>query len=168
MLTELAASEQAPIFISIDDTVVNKTKPSSKAKRPTEGAGWHYSHLEGKVIYGFLVHVAIVNTGKNALCYSLKRYNKEGGTKVEMTLDVIKSLLDQAGTYILIDSWYTNPDILDECREKGCCLIGANENQPNFVSKWAKNVRHGLRPHPLSKSVSPCNGERPRVSSASV
>ncbi len=125
LITELAASEQSPIFISIDDTVAPKTKPSSKAKRPTEGAGWHYSHLEGKVVYGYQVHAAIVSTGKTALCYSLKRYSKEGGTKVEMTLDVINSLPDQAGAYILMDSWYTNPDILDECREKGCHLIGA-------------------------------------------
>ncbi len=125
LITELAASEQLPIFISIDDTVVPKTKPSSKAKRPTEGAGWHYSHLEGKVVYGYQVHAAIVSTGKTALCYSLKRYSKESGTKVEMTLDVIKSLPDQAGAYILMDSWYTNPDILHECREKGCHLIGA-------------------------------------------
>ncbi len=48
-----------------------------------------------------------------------KHYSKEGRTKVEMTLNVIKSLPDQAGAYILMDSWYTNPDILDECRKKG-------------------------------------------------
>ncbi len=83
-------SDQVPIFISIDDTVVPKTKPPSKAKRPTEGAGWHYSHLEGKIVYGYQVHAAIVSTGKTALCYSLKRYSKEGGTKVKMTLDIIQ------------------------------------------------------------------------------
>ncbi len=124
-ITELAASIQEPIFISIDDTVITKTKPSSKAKRPTEGAGWHYSHLEGKVVYGYQVHAAIVSAGKTALCYSLKRYSKEDETKVEMTLDVLKSLPDRTGAYILMDSWYTNPDILHECREKGCHLIGA-------------------------------------------
>jgi len=59
------------------------------------------------------------------LCYSLKRYSKENGTKVEMTLDVLQSLPDQAGAYLLMDSWYTSSDILDECRKKGCHLIGA-------------------------------------------
>ncbi len=129
MIMELAESEQAPIFVSIDDTVINKTKPSSKAKRPTEGAGWHYSYLEGKVVYGYQVHAAIVSAVKNALCYSLKRYNKEGETKVEMTLDVLKSLPDRTGAYILMDSWYTNPDILDKCRKKDCHLIGAHCHQ---------------------------------------
>jgi len=51
-ITEIAASGQEPIFISIDDTVITKTKPSSKAKHPTEGTGWYYAHLEGKIIYG--------------------------------------------------------------------------------------------------------------------
>ncbi len=124
-ITELAESEQEPVFISIDDTVIPKTKPSSKAKHPTEGTGWHYSHLEGKVVYGYQVHAAIVSAGEIALCYSLKRYNKENGTKVEMTLDVLKSLPNQAGAYVLMDSWYTNPAILEECEKKGCHLIGA-------------------------------------------
>ncbi len=124
-ITELAASEEKPVFISIDDTVITKTKPSSKAKHPTEGTGWHYSHLEGKVVYGYQVHAAMVSTGETALCYSLKRCSKEGGTKVEMTLDVLKSLPEQAGAYVLMDSWYTNSKILDECRKKDCHLIGA-------------------------------------------
>lgn len=51
-VSELSHQHGTPLFVSIDDTVVPKTAPSSKAKRPTQGAGWHYSHLEGKVIYG--------------------------------------------------------------------------------------------------------------------
>ncbi len=124
-IAKFAESEQEAIFISIDDTVITKTKPSSKAKRPTQGAGWHYSHLEGKIVYGYQVHAAIVSAGETALCYSLKRYSKEGGTKIEMTQDVLKSLPDQAGAYILMDSWYTNSDILRECRKRACHLIGA-------------------------------------------
>ncbi len=47
--------------IQIDDTVITKTKPSSKAKCPTEGTGWHYSHLEGKIVYGYQVHAVIAS-----------------------------------------------------------------------------------------------------------
>jgi len=84
-ITELAVSEQEPIFISIADTVIAKMKPSSKAKQPTDGTGWHYSHLERKIVYGYQVHAVIVSAGETALYYSLKRYSKENGTKVEMT-----------------------------------------------------------------------------------
>ena len=122
---ELSHSKGAPLFVSIDDTVLPKTVPSSKAKRPTEAAGWHYSHLEGKVIYGYQVHAAIVGTGDTSLCYSLKRCCPENGTKIDMTLDVIQSLPEDAGAYVLMDSWYTNPGVLDACRKKGCHLIGA-------------------------------------------
>ena len=71
-VSELSRRDGTPLFISIDDTVLPKTVPSSKAKRPTQGAGWHYSHLEGKVVYGHQVHAAIVGTGDTSLCYSLK------------------------------------------------------------------------------------------------
>ena len=124
-ILELSRKNRTPLFVSIDDTVLAKTVPSSKAKRPTEGAGWHYSHLEGKVIYGFQVHAAIVSTGDTSLCYSLKRCNKESATKIDMTRDIIQSIPDQAGAYFLMDSWYTNSDLLDACKEKNGHLIGA-------------------------------------------
>ena len=124
-VSELSRRDGTPLFISIDDTVLPKTVPSSKAKRPTQGAGWHYSHLEGKVVYGHQVHAAIVGTGDASLCYSLKRCCPENGTKIDMTLEILRSLPNQTGAYILMDSWYTNPSVLDACQEKGCHLIGA-------------------------------------------
>lgn len=124
-ILELSRRKEAPLFVSIDDTVVRKSVPSSKAKRPTQGTGWHYSHLEGKVVYGYQVHAAIVGTGDSSLCYSLKRYCPDNGTKIDMTLDIIRSLPDDAGAYILMDSWYTNPGIFDACKGKNCHLIGA-------------------------------------------
>jgi len=81
--------------------------------------------LEGKVICGHQVHAAIVGTGDISLCYSLKRCCPEHGTKIDMTLDIIRSLPDQTGAYVLMDSWYTNPGVLDACLEKGYHLIGA-------------------------------------------
>jgi len=83
-ILELSRRKEAPLFVSIDDTVVRKSVPSSKAKRPTQGTGWHYSHLEGKVVYGYQVHAAIVGTGDSSLCYSLKRYCPDNGTKIDM------------------------------------------------------------------------------------
>ena len=124
-ISELSHQNGTPLFVSIDDTVLPKTAPSSKAKRPTQGAGWHYSHLEGKVIYGHQVHAAIVGTGDTALCYCLKRCCPENGTKIDMTLDVIRTLPENADAYILMDSWYTNPAVLDACQKKGCHIIGA-------------------------------------------
>ncbi len=38
-----------PVYIIIDDTVSSKTKPSSKAKHPTEDACFHFSHLKKRI-----------------------------------------------------------------------------------------------------------------------
>lgn len=137
-ILKLAEPHKAPIFVSIDDTVISKTKPSSKAKRPTEGTGWHYSHLEGKVVYGYQVHAAIVSTGDASLCYSLKRYDKDSATKIDMTKNIIESIPDQTGAYFLMDSWYTNPGILRTCEKKGCFLIGAMKTNRNLYPNGQK------------------------------
>lgn len=76
-------------------------------------------------VYGYQIHAVIVGTGNTSLCYSLKRCCPENGTKINMTLDIISSLPDDAGAYVLMDSWYTNSSVLDVCREKICHLIGA-------------------------------------------
>ena len=68
------------------------------------GAGWHFSHLEGKIIHGHQVHAAIVETGDISLCYSLKRCCPENGTKIDITLDIIRSLPNQTGPI-----FYSNP-----------------------------------------------------------
>ena len=156
-VSKLAEPQKAPVFISIDDTVIPKTKPSSKAKRPTEGTGWHYSHLEGKVVYGYQVHAAIISTGDTSLCYSLKRYDKENATKLDMTRDIIESIPDQAGAYFLMDSWYTNPAILHTCEKKGCFLIGAMKTNrilyPNGQKTSAVDYAKSLLPdqfHPVT------------------
>jgi len=147
-ISELAKSRKAPVFISIDDTVISKTRPSSRAKRPTEGTGWHYSHLEGKLVYGYQVHAAIISTRGTSLCYCLKRYDKEQGTKVEMTKDVLDSLPDHTKAYLLVDSWYTNADILHACEQKGCFLIGAMKTNrilyPNGQRTSAKDYAQSL------------------------
>ena len=121
-----AKKEKQPIYLSIDDTVVAKKKPSSRTKRPMEGAGWHYSHLEGRKVYGYQMHSAIISTGSSSLCYSLRRCCPEHGTKVDMTLEVINSV-PKVGVpvYVLMDSWYTNASVWNACRAKKFHMIGA-------------------------------------------
>lgn len=121
-----AKSAKQPVYLSIDDTVVAKKKSSKHAVRPTEGVGWHYSHLEGKQVFGFQMHAAIVSVGSHALCYSLQRCCPEHGSKVDMTLNVIDSLIEtEHPVYVLMDSWYTNAQVWNKCVAKKCHLIGA-------------------------------------------
>lgn len=40
-----------PLFVIHDDTIAQKTKPSSQAEAPIELTGFHHSHLLGKVVW---------------------------------------------------------------------------------------------------------------------
>lgn len=142
--------KSSPIYVSIDDTVIPKTKPSSKAKRPTEGAGWHYSHLEGKVVYGHQMHAVLASSGGLSLAYSVKRCCPENGTKIDMTKAAIQSLPETSQpVYVLMDSWYTNPGIFAACREKKFHLIGAMKTNrilyPNGVKMSAADYASTLK-----------------------
>lgn len=121
-----ALENDKPIYLSIDDTVCEKTKPSSKAKRPMEKAGWHYSHTGNKMVYGYQFLGIHLGTGDNGLCYDLERYDKEDRTKVQMSEDILRSLPEtEAKTIVLTDSWYTGTSLLHLCNERNFTLIGA-------------------------------------------
>lgn len=49
-----------PLFVIHDDTIALKTKPSSQARFPIEQAGFHHSHLLGKVIWGHQVQATVL------------------------------------------------------------------------------------------------------------
>jgi len=82
-MLSVAQSTNEPLYMSIDDTVTPKKKPSSRAVHPMEGAGWHDSHLEGKQVYGYQIFAAIISSGNHKLCYRLRRCCPEHGTKVD-------------------------------------------------------------------------------------
>ena len=149
--TILSVAEEAnqPVYLSIDDTVVPKKKPSRRAMRPMEGTGWHYSHLECKKVYGYQIHAAIASTGSSTLCYSLRRCCPEHGTKVDMTVEVIDTIQEsKIPIYILMDSWYTNAQVWNKSMEKKCHLIGAMKTNrilyPNGVRTSASDYASTL------------------------
>lgn len=49
---EEAEHSGKPILCIVDDTIVYKTKPSSKAMHSMEAANFHFSHLKRKQDYG--------------------------------------------------------------------------------------------------------------------
>ena len=123
---ELAQTKGAPIYLSIDDTVIEKKKPSSRATRPMEGTGWHYSHLEGKQVFGYQVFGANISTGDFSLCYCLRRCCSESGSKIDIAVQLLDTLPETDARVILqMDSWYTCKALWDKALEKNITLIGA-------------------------------------------
>jgi len=123
---ELALAKQVPIYLSIDDTVIEKKKPSSQAKRPMEGTSWHYSHLAGKQVFGYQVFGANISTGDVSFCYCLCRCCPENGSKIDMAVHLLDTLPETDAHVILqMDSWYTCKALWDKAAEKSITLIGA-------------------------------------------
>lgn len=43
-------NQDDPVFLLLDDTICEKTKPSSQVGIPTESCGYHFSHTDGKSV----------------------------------------------------------------------------------------------------------------------
>jgi len=124
-----AISIGEPMFISIDDTVNFKTKPSSKAVKPIQGAGFHYSHLKSKQMWGHEVVSIMLSSGDLALNYESHLYDKTKQTKIDYIRSVASELPDASlNAYVLSDSWYTCAELLNAFAEKGYNYIGAIKN----------------------------------------
>jgi hypothetical protein len=125
-IQSLSQKTGTPMFIDIDDTVNEKTKPSSQASRPIEKAEFHHSHLLGKQVWGHQVIAMMVSCGKTALNYDIHLYDKTVQSKIAYVQEIIAQLPPPATpAYVLTDSWYTNAKIIDSCAASGYHFIGA-------------------------------------------
>jgi hypothetical protein len=126
VMGKTAEDSREAVYCRVDDTISEKKQSSSKATNPTEGTGWHYSHLEKKMVFGHQIFGSTVSCGELALCYELSRYDKAKRSKIEMTLDVADSLpVADTESYALFDSWYTNAKTVNAFRAKNYTVIGA-------------------------------------------
>ncbi|NUU58943.1 hypothetical protein HPT30_00780, partial [Paenibacillus sp. JW14] len=66
-----------PLFVIHDDTIAQKTKPSSQARFPIEQAGFHHSHLQGKVVWGHQVKATVFGCSDLSLIHSIDLYAKK-------------------------------------------------------------------------------------------
>ena len=67
-----ARKTKSPVYVIIDDTIAEKTKPSSKALRPIAGCGFHHSHLKGKRVYGHQMVCVLLECGGLRLPYCME------------------------------------------------------------------------------------------------
>jgi len=120
------SSSNLPIFAIYDDTIAEKTKPSSQAKSTIQETGFHQSHLKGKQVWGHQLLTTMLSCGKKVLPYSIERYKKGEKSKIQMVCDIVESLPSPKGVaYGLCDSWFTNKKVITAHLKKGYHLIGA-------------------------------------------
>ena len=117
---------EQPLFVIHDDTVCKKTKPSSQAQRPIEQADFHYSHLEGKSVWGHQVQATLVQCGDYSLIHDIRRYDKTKQSKIDDACDLAKNMpIPPRSGYALVDSWYTCPKLINAYAARGYQFIGA-------------------------------------------
>lgn len=122
---EYSSTSDLPIFAIYDDTISEKTKPSSKAENTIEEAQFHHSHLKGKQVWGHQLLTTMLSCGKKVLPYSIERYKKGEKSKIQMVCDIVKTLPSPKGAaYGLCDSWFTNKEIINAHFKRGYHLIG--------------------------------------------
>ncbi len=120
------SSSSEPVFVIYDDTIAEKTKPSSQAKNTIQQADFHYSHLDRKKVFGHQLFTTVLSCKGMVLPYSVERYEKGKRSKIQMLCDVVKELpKPKTIGYGLCDSWFTNKKVINAHFEKGYHLIGA-------------------------------------------
>lgn len=141
-----------PIYFIIDDTISEKTKPSSKAKNPIEKCSFHNSHLKGKNVYGHQILVCLLSCNGLVLPYSIDIYDKNSMSKIKLAQNLISTLPKPENKgYVLADSWYSCKDIFNISKKAGYSYIGALKTNRVIFPKG--NERLGIKLHKFATSL---------------
>lgn len=125
-VTRTAKRNDEPIFLIFDDTICEKTKPSSQAERAMEGGAFHFSHVARKSVWGHQLLSMMIGSGAAFLPYTFEPYEKEGNrSKIQMAKDIVATVTLEDPTYVLVDSWFTSQTLVEACLSTGKHLIGA-------------------------------------------
>jgi hypothetical protein len=150
-LERASKRENAPLFVSIDDTICQKTKPSSRAQHTIEGCGWHYSHAEGWSIWGHSLVWLLVHTMSQTFPFAFRLYDKASvQSKGQLAIEMIQSLDVHRPVYVLMDSWYPSKRLVEACLKKGFHVIAMLKTNrilyPKGVTAQAKQFAQYIEP----------------------
>lgn len=141
-----------PIYFIIDDTISERTKPSSKAKNNIEKCSFHSSHLKGKTVYGHQILVSLLSCDGLVLPYSIDIYDKNSMSKIELTQKLVESLSKPENKgYVLCDSWYSCKAIFNSSEKAGYSYIGALKTNRVIYPKG--HERLGIKLHKLATTL---------------
>jgi hypothetical protein len=130
-----------PIYIIIDDTIAEKTKPSSKVQHPTiAGCSFHRSHLKQETVYGQQFVSILLECDELILPYDTILYNKKT-SKIKIAENAILSLPYPAKKgYVLADSWYSCEKLFKAAKTRHFDYIGGMKiNRKIFPTGFCKD-----------------------------
>ncbi len=128
-----------PIYIIIDDTVNEKTVPSSKAQRKIQGCSFHNSHLKRKTVYGHQFVTVMLRCGDIVLPYDIILYQKDNMSKIELAQIVLREFPKPVNKgYVLADSWYSCEALFNASQSIGFQYIGALKSNRKIFPRGHK------------------------------
>lgn len=157
----ITTPEKAGFYI-IDDTVLEKPGKPVRMK----GLGWHYSHSKGRVLYGHCMVSSQYRIGKISFPWDFEFYRSEKASREESVrfqskIEIAKGFIERfkpfsnEKVYILLDSWYTAKDVIEEARKRDFHIIGGLKGNRIFklhehgskhkLSIYARNSRNASR-----------------------
>lgn len=152
LIWKKSRESKKPIYLIIDDTISEKTKPSSKALNPIEKCYFHNSHLKRKTVYGHQLVVALLSCDGLILPYLIKIYDKNNMSKIDIATKIIKSLPTPISKgFILCDSWYSCKAIFNASALAGYAYIGALKTNRVIYPKGHRKL--GIKLHKFAASL---------------
>lgn len=112
-----------PIFIAIDDIVITKSKDT----KHIESLGYHFSHTEGKSVWGHCIVSSQLITKTHSVPLEFKQYldknyckehNLNFKTKIEIANELVNAFAKsntrvENKVYILTDSWFASKALFE-------------------------------------------------------
>lgn len=112
-----------PIYVILDDSLIEKKKPSSHATHGIAGTGFHFSHMKGQTIWGHNLVMLLLRCGDLCLPFAFRLYTKET-SRIALAQELLRQLPDSdLPAYLLMDSWYTCETLLDVAAQRGLQVI---------------------------------------------
>ncbi|OPJ54530.1 IS701 family transposase [Clostridium oryzae] len=148
----ISKATNKPIYVAIDDTISERTVPSSKALHPIEKCSFHQSHLKGKTVYGHQLVTVMLVCDDVVMPYSISIYDKKIKSKIEMAVELIKSLPSPVNEgFVLCDSWYSCKKVFSATKDAGFKYIGGfRTNRVIYPDKYKKL---GIKINHLGKTL---------------
>jgi hypothetical protein len=135
-----AKGVRVPVFVCIDDTSNPKTSDGASGVSP------QYNHLHRRIELSYCLVTAVLVVGCWVIPYQFQLYRRQAECigrgqagqlrdKLSLAADLIRGWqpFEQTAPIVVVDSWYTGPQVLQACQARGFTLIGG------------LNARRGLR-----------------------
>lgn len=137
---QIAEQTGEPLFVITDDSVAEKTKPSSQAKSPIAKCSLHRSNLKRKTVWGHQVQATVLACGDTTVLHTIERHDPTRTREDGDVYSKIDRICNRAATlpippgkgYALNDAWYTCAPVIDAFAARGYHLIGGLQTNRVF------------------------------------